>query len=170
MHLLFRRMCPGASLLSNRIADIYRLHNVAREKQVDYPIDQHAHFALQPRQLGEVDAAPHQPCEQAGEAHRLVSREWNGELGTRGLITHNAERAQRIEVKWCRGFAIEARVNVVGDSFGLTQGELSSGGTRLPALRVGDGGAIAHRPKTRLSRHTERAVCDHRSALVLFDR
>ena len=61
-------------------------------------------------------------------------------------------------------------MNVASERLGLTQGELSSGGTRVPVLSVGDGGAIAHRPKTRLCRHTERAVYDHRSALVLFDR
>src|SRR5215472_11146536 len=134
---MIRLTRPGAVCVRTRIADIYRLHNVAREKQLDYPIDQHAHLALQPRQLGEVDAAPHQPGEQARKAHRPVSGERKSELSTRGLMAHNAERAHRIEVKWCRGFAIEARVNVVGDSFGLTQGELSGGGTRLPALRVG---------------------------------
>src|SRR5215470_70575 len=167
---MIRLTRPGLTVVRTRIADINRLHNIAGEEQFDYPVDEHAHLALQPRQLREVDAAPHQPGEQARKAHRLVSCERKSEFGTRGLMAHNAERAQRIEVKWCRGFAIEARVNVVGESCGLTQGELSSGGTRLPALSVGGRGAVAYRPKRMLSHHPERAVYDHRSALVLFDR
>src|ERR671919_655116 len=86
------------------------------------------------------------------------------------MMSHDTERAQRIEVKRRERLAVEARVDIACEHFGLTQGELSSGGTRLAVLSVGDGGAIAHRPKTRLSHHTERAVYDHRAALVLFNR
>ena len=91
---MFRLARHGLSVMSNRIADINRLHNIAGEEQLDHPVNQHAHLALQPRQLGKVDTAPHQPGEQAGEAHRLVPSERNSEFGTRGLMTHDAERAQ----------------------------------------------------------------------------
>src|SRR4029453_4100179 len=72
-HPMIRLMRPGMSLVRTRIADINRLHNIAGEEQFDPPVEEHAHLALQPRQLREVDAAPHQPGEQAGETHRLVS-------------------------------------------------------------------------------------------------
>src|SRR5262245_3035959 len=67
-------------------------------------------------------------------------------------------------------FAVEARVNVARERLGFTQSKLSGGRTRVSILRIGDGGAIAHRPETALTVHTERAVYDHGSAFVLLDR
>src|SRR5215831_17364681 len=64
------------SLETAQRAEINRLHDVAREKQFHNPIHHYARLSFQAGQLGQVNRAPHGPCNQAREPHRFVSGEW----------------------------------------------------------------------------------------------
>ena len=46
----------GCSVAPMSLVDLDRLHGIAGEEQLDDPVDQHAHFALQSGQLGQIDA------------------------------------------------------------------------------------------------------------------
>src|SRR5215471_8428545 len=83
----------GFRLRRRRLAEVDGLDDVAREEQLDHPVAQHTHFALQSGELGEVDAAPHEPGQQTGETHRPGSGKRNRELGARRLMPDDAERS-----------------------------------------------------------------------------
>src|SRR5262249_1898 len=122
------------------------------------------------RQLGKVDAPPHQPGEQAFEMNRPASSKRNGELGTRGLMPNDAERATGVEVKRHEWSASEAGVNVARERSRFTQCELRGRRARLATRRVGDAGTIAQRPQARMARYRERVIDNDRTTPVSFAR
>src|SRR5678815_2496260 len=58
--------------------------DVAWEKKVERPVDDHAQLAVEPRQLRQIDGAPHPPGEKAGELHAH-------DLGDRSAMTDRSE-------------------------------------------------------------------------------
>jgi len=74
--------------------EIDRLHNVTWKEKFDCPINQHADFTFQPRELREIDPPPHEPSEEAGEANSSRAEERQGQFRASGLKPNDAERAQ----------------------------------------------------------------------------
>jgi hypothetical protein len=70
---------------------VYGLHDVSREEQLNSPIHEHSYFALQPGQLGQIDPTPHQPGEKPRETDRFASDKRYGQLGASGLMTDYAQ-------------------------------------------------------------------------------
>ena len=85
------------------------LHDIARKEQLDGPVGEYAHFALESREFAKINAAPQEPGEQPAKPHGFPRRERYREFRAGGVMSDDAQRAERIEVKWFRGTAIYCR-------------------------------------------------------------
>src|SRR5439155_4754283 len=66
------------------------LRDVAREEEIERPVERDAELADEAGQLREIDRAPHEPCDEAGELHAE-------DLGDRASLPERCEDAERLE-------------------------------------------------------------------------
>src|SRR6266851_5367655 len=87
---------PGCARQSNSFPSaqthVDGLSDIARKRQLDEPIRDDTHLALQARQLAQVDATPQQPGEESRKAQAL-------DLGARRVMTHDTQRSECIEME-----------------------------------------------------------------------
>ncbi len=84
-------------------------------------------------------------------------------------MADNAERAERIKMKWLQRFARDACAQIAGERARFANCKLRSRRTRLACLRIRHHSAIAQRPKSRATAHRERVFDEHGAAFVAFD-
>src|SRR5215472_5944790 len=150
------------------LLQIYRLHNVAREEKFDGPVHQNANLAFQPRQLGKIDSPPHEPGQQPGEAHRCAACPRQRQLGTGCLVSDDAKRAQRIEMKpaWLR--TLDLGLDVPRKRHRLAECELRGRRARFARFCIGYRCTIAQRPYTGIAGDGQRLVDNHGPSLIFF--
>src|SRR5262245_16683565 len=83
-------------------------HDVAREGEIDRPVEEDAELLLDAGQLHPVDAAPQEPRREPREAASL-------DLGCGGTVSEPDEQADRPEPKRLRLAAGERGRDVLGD-------------------------------------------------------
>src|SRR4029077_13642713 len=91
------------------------------------------------------------------------------QLGTRRMVTNDAQRSTGAKAKWLEFFSVEAGVNVVGHCARFTQGKLRSRRIRSPCLAVAAGGAVSQSPQSRMARHGQCAINYHCAPFVELD-
>lgn len=112
--------------------------DIAREEELEGPLGHDAEFAVEARQFHEVDAAPHEPRDEAGEAHAKDLRDGFA-------MADGGELAEAGEGEGLQLFAGEGGGDVFADERTLAHGKLR--GLRAQAavvLRIR--GAIACGP------------------------
>ncbi len=94
-----RELGPGAHVPVH--AQIDGLDDVAGEEQLDRPVGHHPHITIQSRWFLQVNRAPQQPGEEAGEPQTL-------DLGAGGVVANDALRAECSEVERSELSAVSA--------------------------------------------------------------
>src|SRR5215472_4832684 len=145
---------------------IDRLHDVAREEKLYRPIHQHANLALETRQLGQIDSPPHEPGQQAGEAHTPAARQGQGQLCAGRLVSDYAQRTKRIEMKLLQRRALYLGFYVSCQQVRLAECKLCGGRTRLACLCVTYRGAITQRPHARMAGDCQRVVHNNSASSI----
>src|ERR1043165_3130444 len=80
--------------------DGFELREIGREEQADEPIHGDAHFAVQPGHLHQVDGAPEEPGDDAGNLEAEVLRHGRS-------VAERAERAETFEGELAGGAAAD---------------------------------------------------------------
>ena len=133
--------------------------DVAREKEVERPVDHHAQLPLDAGQLRQVDRAPHPPRDEAGEfqAH---------DFRNRGLMTDGGERAEALESERCQVVAARQREREIFSQRGTLPHR------ELPCRRTSSAAhfrhhrAISSGPQSRLAHDSQRRL-RHEPALFI---
>ena len=95
------------------LVEVDGLHNVAREKYLDHPVHEDAHFTFQAGQFGQVNGTPHEPGKKPGESDRVLSRQWDCKFGSCGVVTYNPQLSPGIEMEGLEGSPFDTGMNVV---------------------------------------------------------
>src|SRR5271166_2347829 len=88
-----------ADILLSLLSQIDGLNNIFWEKQLHRPVHQYANLAFQSRQLAQINAPPHQPCQQSRKTHGLVAHEWDRQFGAGGLMSDHTQSPEGVEVE-----------------------------------------------------------------------
>src|SRR2546428_7840486 len=90
------------------------LYEIFREKDVERPIDCHADFLFDSRQLAPVNSAPEKPGKKSREVHAENPRHSRA-------ATDRRQQPQGFETEWLLRFAVNARDDVLRDNFSFTR-------------------------------------------------
>lgn len=96
--------------------------DIAREEEIERPIDDDADLAVEAREFHQVNGAPHEPCDEAGEAMAH-------DIGDSGLVTNGGEFAEagKGEGARRRAGAFEDIGKIFAEADALAVGELGGG-------------------------------------------
>jgi len=111
-------------------------HVVSREEQVERPVERDADLPAQSGHLVEVDRAPEEPGEDAGDAEAEDLRDGRA-------VAERAHLAERVEREGLLGRAPQRGHDVFSEAPRLAGRVLGSRRARLPGLRVKDPRAVA---------------------------
>src|SRR6266536_2878850 len=115
------------------------LDEILREKDVERPIDCHAHFLFHARQLAPVNSAPEKPSKKSREVHAENPRHSRA-------ATDRREQPERFETEWLLRFAVNASDDVLCDNFPFARGVLRGRWTIAASSAIRHERAIAQRP------------------------
>src|SRR6516225_2366678 len=145
-----------------------RLDNVAWKKQLHDPVHRDTDLSLQPRQLRKIDAAPHQPREQARKSDGPISRERDAQFRTGGLMTHDTESSQGIEMKFSERASLDVRANVFCQNLCLAQGKLRRWRARFLSLCINHCSTVAECPQPWPTDHSKGRINDQCTPFILL--
>src|SRR4029077_7524244 len=140
-----------------------RLHNVAREEQLDCPIAYYSHFAFETWKLAKIDRAPKKPGKEAAEFVTFDFR-------AGGVMTNHAECAERVEMKWFQFTSRDAGAQIAGECARFANRELRGGRAGLAGFSIWYDGTIAQCPHVALALYRQRILHPNCAALIAIDR
>src|ERR1043165_9475722 len=119
--MLWRNLAGGCLLRRHRNGRLSfhgmeraQINNIAREEQIQRPVDRNTQLALKARQLDQVNRAPEPSGDEAGKSEPK-------NLGDGAAAAQAGQEAERLELKCVCCLTTNRRRNVVRQSVALTQ-------------------------------------------------
>src|SRR5262245_49421709 len=149
--LAIPRGSAGFGLRVGKSALIEKLNEIFREKNVQRPIDCDTHFLFHSWQFAPIDPAPQKPREETGKVYAEDSCDT-------GATADRSQRAECLKTKGLFRRSVNARYNVLRDSFAFTRSVLRSRRTIFAGRGIGYERAIAERPQSIDAVHFEISI------------
>ena len=146
--LTIPRCSPGLGLRVGKRALVEKLHEIFCEKNIQRPIDRHAHFLFHARQFAPVNSAPEKPSQEPGKVHAKDSRDT-------GAPPDRSQRSERFETERLFRRSVNARDNVLSDDFAFARCMLRGRRTIFASRGIGHQCAVTQRPQTIHAFHLE---------------